>query len=278
MVNQFPWLAQIHFDGSAVLDVILVFLVIYQILIWVKSTQSVNLIRGLLVILSIIICARVFDFNTLNWLLEKLATILILFFIIVFQPELRRILDLMGRGRLFGARFSKDIQEAAIIKHLLKSVDTLSKEKIGALIVIQLTTNLREYVESGIQIDGSVSFELLTNLFWPNTPTHDGAVIIKGNQVLAAGCLLPLTDSRIVDRRLGTRHRAAIGLTEISDAIVIVISEETGVISMAEVGNLTRFLNREALETRLFNLYSDKEEEYVSPKRWLSNMFKKKEG
>ena len=140
-----------------------------------------------------------------------------------------------------------------LIKRILQSVEFLSKNSIGALIVLEQKSLLDEYTESGISIHANLTSELICSLFWPGSPTHDGAIIIRGNEILTAGCLLPLTNSKVSDKRLGTRHMSAIGISEVTDALVIVVSEETGTISVAE--NLTRFLNREALETRLFNLF-----------------------
>ncbi|RAP30739.1 hypothetical protein DID78_02200 [Candidatus Marinamargulisbacteria bacterium SCGC AG-343-D04] len=154
---------------------------------------------------------------------------------------------------------SPEIQSTTFIQKIIRSVDFLSREKIGAIIVIEGQKSLQEYVDTGIAINGDLNTEILTSLFWPGAPTHDGAVIIKDNSILAAGCFLPLTETQIKDRRLGTRHRAALGLSEVSDGIVIVISEESGVISLVELGDMTRFLTKEALETRLFSLFSNSE-------------------
>ena len=179
---------------------------------------------------------------------------------IIFQPELRRSFEKLRHGQLF-SHISDDheLRSASIIKQILTAVDALSKQKMGGLIVIELNDKLDEYFESGIPIQAKLTSELLTNLFWTGSPTHDGAVILRKNQILAAGCLLPLTGTKVIDRRLGTRHMAAIGLSEMSDATIIVVSEETGTISIAEAGNLSRYLNREALETRLFSLYKETE-------------------
>lgn len=240
-------------------DVILVFLLFYMLLRWIKDTHSLALIRGIFWVLLIYMLSSLLGLSTLNWVLGKFTTVLLLLVIIIFQPELRRFLERIGTpGHLFSPLLEQsEGQYTTVIKSLLRAVELLSKEKVGALVVIEVSTNLSEYIESGIRINGSISPELLATLFWPNSPTHDGAVIIRENRIEAAGCLLPLTDTPVRDRRLGTRHRAALGLTELSDALVIVISEETGVISLAEHGNLTRFLSKEALETRLFNLYKE---------------------
>ncbi len=221
------------------------------------SALRLNLVRGILVIVALYVASRFFGFVAMEWIFGKLATVLVFGCIVIFQPELRKFLERLGKWRFLSPFKGKAESSVPGIKHLLTTVESLSKNKIGALIVLEVSDSLEDYIQSGISIFGEVSSELLVTLFWPNTPTHDGAVIIKDNQISAAGCLLPLTDTRITDRRLGTRHRAAIGLSELTDAVVIVISEETGTISLAEHGNLTRFLTKEALETRLFNLYRE---------------------
>ncbi|MFC1617112.1 diadenylate cyclase CdaA [Candidatus Margulisiibacteriota bacterium] len=246
-----------NFRWSTIPDFIIVYIIIYYFLLWTKATKAINLVRGMIFIFVVYFASFVLKLTTLNWLLGKFTTVLILLVIIIFQPELRRILDKVGRGRLFGPLLSTELQGPVIIKQILKAVDQLSQKKIGALIAIEISSNLGEYIESGLEVNALLTSDLLINLFWPLTPTHDGAVVIRNNRILAAGCLLPLTDTKVADRRLGTRHRAAIGLSEETDAIVIVISEETGIMSLAENGNLTRFLTKEALETRLFNLYSE---------------------
>lgn len=248
-----------------VLDIFIVTIIIYQILIWFKGTRAIQLLKGLFLLLLLFLTSFYFSLSTIHWLLSKFATIVLLLIIILFQPELRQALERIGRGRFFApVSFQEKYKGMTIFKHIIKSVETLSKNKHGALIVLEKTISLDDYVESGIQIDSLVTHELLTSIFFPYTPTHDGAVIIQGNRILAAGCLLPLTESNLIDKSLGTRHRAAIGLTEKTDAIVIVVSEETGIISLAEKGNLTRFLNKETLESRLFNIYqaSRKENNY----------------
>ncbi len=256
------------------LDFSSVFCLVYLFLVWTKHSHSGTLIRGLLIIGSMYGVSIILGLRTLNWLLGHLASALILIVIIIFQPELRRLLERIGSGSLF-SKFtpnSRDANHTTIIKHILRSVEALSRDKVGALIVIEVGTNLDEYIESGILLHASISTELLTTLFWPKTPTHDGAVIIRSNKIEASGCLLPLTDTPVSDRRLGTRHRAAIGLSKLTDAIVIVVSEETGTISLAENGNLTRYLNREALETRLFNLYQeDASSPQPQPFSWFKN-------
>jgi len=242
----------------ATIDFLLVYFLVYRLLVWISESHAESLVRGLLVVFALYAVSFTLKLTTLNWLLGKFATVLMLLLLIVFQPELRRFLERVGSGRLLTPLMIHDEdQNVSVIKQILRAVDILSKERVGGLIVIELGSNLNEYIQSGIRIQSHISGELLASLFWPKSPTHDGAVIIRESRVAAAGCLLPLTEATLQDRRLGTRHRAAMGLSEVSDALVIVISEETGVISLAERGNLTRYLNKQALETRLFSLYKE---------------------
>lgn len=252
-----PGMATFHWMTIAI-DVAIVYAIIYRLLIWITDTHAESLVRGLLVILVVYVGSHMLDLATLNWLLEKFATIIVVLIIVLFQPELRRFLERIGSGKLFSPFITESNgQGIATIKQVLRAVQLLAKERVGALIVIETGTNLNEYIRSGIPIGGTITAELLASLFWSKSPTHDGAVILRENEITAAGCLLPLSDSTIQDRRLGTRHRAALGLSEVSDALVIIVSEETGIISLAENGYLTRYLTKEALETRLFNLYKE---------------------
>ncbi len=252
-------------------DLTLVYTLTYYALAWIKQTHSAALIRGLLGIFFGYAVSWFLGFATLNWVLEKIATALILIAIIIFQPELRRFLERLGTGGIFkNTLFQRDTHTTSVIKQLLKGIDFLCKEKIGALIVIEVGSNLSEYIESGIPLKSTISAELIGALFWPNTPTHDGAVVIRNNQIEAAGCLLPLRDAPLQDLRLGMRHRAALGLSQVTDALIIVVSEESGILSLVENGTMTRFLNREALETRLFSLYKEEERHPSSRKKGLA--------
>jgi diadenylate cyclase len=258
-------------------DIILVFLIVYKLLLWIIHSYAENLVKGLFFIFSLYFFSLFFGFSTLSWLLGKFSTVLIILIIIIFQPELRRFLERLGSGSgFFSPLLEAKGQGTSIIKQLLKSITFLSKEKLGALIVIEGSVNLSEFIDSGVLIQGEISHDLLTTLFWINSPTHDGAVIIRNNKIEAAGCLLPLTGTVIADRRLGTRHRAALALSEITDALVFVVSEETGTISLAEKGNLTRYLNKEALETRLFNLYKEDSTKKKFGVKKIINVLKRK--
>jgi diadenylate cyclase len=176
--------------------------------------------------------------------------------VILFQPELRRTLERFGRGRLLGTLgFAPAPHGSFYVRNIVRAVEQLSENKIGALIVLEKVTGLTEYLESGVKVDAALSAELLVTIFNPKSPLHDGAVIIQGERVLAASSLLPLSESRLLDKRLGTRHRAAVGISELSDALVIVVSEKSGIISLAENGFLTRYLTKDQLEEKLFSLY-----------------------
>ncbi len=259
------------------IDVLFVYLLIYWVLLWLKNTYAYHLIKGLFGIFIIVILSYFTGLTTLNWLLGKLSTVLALLIIIIFQPELRRFLERIGTGRLFSPLLLQGQgQNTKAIRQVIRACELLAKERIGAIIAIEVSTNLTEFCETGIEVTAELTSELLANLFWPGSPTHDGAAIVRQNKIVASGCLLPLTETVLSDRRLGTRHRAALGLSQLSDAIVIVISEETGVISIAENGNLNRFLNKEALETRLFSLYKEDRQNTIFPS--IKRFFFKKKG
>jgi len=239
------------------IDILIVAGFLYFVLIWIQGTRAVNLIRGLIFLALLFVLARVLGFYTINWLFDKFAAAILVLLIIVFQPELRRTLEQLGRGRFWTRMGVTSAPGSWFIRSLVRAIEGLAEEKIGALMVLERNTGLNEYVESGTRVDARISSELLISVFEPRSHLHDGAVIIQGDRILAAGCLLPLSESRLLDKRLGTRHRAAVGISELSDSIAIVISETTGTISIAENGYLTRFLTREMLEEKLFALYRE---------------------
>ena len=186
---------------------------------------------------------------------------------IIFQPELRKALEHLGRGKLFKRNLYEyeDEEFQKLLEELLKAIPVLVKKKIGALIVLERETGLKDIIETGIKIKGIVTAELLINIFMPRSPLHDGAVIIRGNTIAAAGCFLPLTENPNLSKELGTRHRAGLGITEVSDAVVIIISEETGVISLAHNGKLTRYLDEKTLRSTLLNFYSTSGKRNLDP-------------
>lgn len=263
------------------IDLLLVYLVIYYFLIWMKSTHSYTVIRGVVVLLPLYFLSQLLDFKTINWLMAKLANALLVILIIIFQPELRRFLERLGRGMVFNPGQNmrhglEGVEGVSAIKQILRAVEILSRENIGALIVIEQHNSLSEYVESGIALNSTITAELLVSLFWPGCPTHDGAVILQQNRIVAAECLLPLTNTPLPDDRLGTRHRAALGISELTDALVIVVSEENGIISITENGKMNRYLNKEALETRLFNLYKEESARGQTQSRFKEFIFGKR--
>jgi len=242
-------------------DMAIVAFVFYKLYMLIRETRAEQLIKGILVLLIATQVSEWLQLHVINWILRNTMTVGFIALLIVFQPELRRALEYIGRTK-FLTKSIVDIEEEEIkntVGELIEAVGSLSRQKIGALIVIERETKLSEVVETGTQIGGKISSELLINIFIPNTPLHDGAVIIRKNQILAAGCLLPLTDNSNISKALGTRHRAGIGITERSDAMVVIVSEETGGISVAENGKLNRFLDVKKLSEILLNSYKAEE-------------------
>lgn len=245
-----------------VVDVGVVAYVIYRGLLLIRGTRAGQVAKGLAVLVIVAFLSDRLGLTTINWILDQLGLVIMVALPVVFQPELRRALAYLGRGNIFARSFSllgvEDVSR--LIKELVRTVGVLAKNRTGALIVLERETRLNDYIETGIKIDGVVSAEFLVNIFMPRTPLHDGAAIIRGDRVVAAGCFLPLTDSPYLSRQLGTRHRAALGISEVSDAVAVVVSEETGTISVAEGGKLTRYLEEKNLQQILEDLLLPAEE------------------
>ena len=237
------------------IDIALVAVIFYQILMWIKGTRAVQLVKGLLVLLTISTMSDYFDFKTMTWMLDKVWTMLFVALPVVFQPELRRALEQIGNGRFLSMHPSLAGTEELkkMVEELIKCTQVLSQNQIGALIVLEKKTGIQEFVETGVKIDGVVSSEFLINIFIPKSPLHDGAVILKSDRVAAAGCFLPLSQDNRLQKDLGTRHRAGLGISEVSDAVVIIVSEETGIISTAQNGILKRFHDEKSLRDLLKN-------------------------
>ena len=228
MMAQLQGLIETFRFGDLV-DILSVAVLLYYLYKQIRDTRAMALLKGLIVLGLINVASRFFDLHVISWLLQQGMTVLLVALPVVFQPELRRALERLGRGRLFSK--SQDVSEVEIdslVNEVMASAKVMSRDRIGALIVFEREVGLGEIIDTGIEIDGKVSRELLNNIFIPNTPLHDGAVVIRGNRIMAAGCLLPLTQDRSLSTELGTRHRAAIGLSEQADAVVLVVSEETG--------------------------------------------------
>lgn len=239
-----------------VIDVAIVAFVVYKILCFIRETRAEQLVKGLLVLVVATFLSDVANLYTLNWLLEGTLTLGVIALIIVFQPELRRALEYIGRSKII-KKFGEMNKEQAkqITSTIIKAVDYFSVNKVGALIIMEGETSLNDIIESGTTIDAAISKEMLEAIFYEGAPLHDGAAIIRGDRVIAAGCVLPLTQNKTLSKDLGTRHRAGIGITEHSDSIALIVSEETGIISIAIDGKLSRFLDIKTVEKTLLNLY-----------------------
>ena len=238
---------------SDILEIILVAIIIYKLYLILEGTRAVTLVKGILVFFMVNFICHVLHLHLLSWIFENVMMWSFVALPVVFQPELRRTLERLGEGKfLFEDRASLDEKEAMkVVKELVTASKVLSATKTGALIVIEREMGLNDISDTGIKIDGLISSEFLLNVFIVNTPLHDGAAIIRGKRLISAGCLLPLTERRGLPKELGTRHRAAIGLSEQCDALVLVVSEETGTISVAENGKLMRRLDDETLTAAL---------------------------
>ena len=240
-----------------IIDILIVSFIIYEFILLIKGTRAMQILLGLVFVLLPIVISPWIQLNTIIWILEKILPIGVLALLILFQPEFRKTLEKLGRrGFLSGQSYIKDEELEKMIAQIERAAVMLARDKIGAIVVISRETALEDYIESGIAIKGMVSAEFLQNIFFPKAPLHDGAVIIANGLVEAAGCILPLSDNPKLQQELGTRHRAAIGITEISDAVSVIVSEETGIISIAANGIINRKLDGEELSRNLRRMLS----------------------
>lgn len=242
----------------------------YKMFSLIKETRAEQLIKGIVAFFIFAKISGILKLYTVNWILENAMTVGVIAILIVFQPELRRGLEYLGRSRFFTKSFL-EIRTENINRKVDEIVDaaaSLSRQKIGALIVLEREIGLNDIVETGTEINGIVSSDLLINIFIPNTPLHDGAVVIKDDIIKAAACFLPLTENMNLSRELGTRHRAALGISERSDTLVIVVSEETGAISVVENGEIARYIDVKTLKQILINMYKPKEEGESFMAKW----------
>jgi diadenylate cyclase len=253
-----------------IVDILIVALVIYKLFTLIKETRAEQLIKGIGVLLVLTKVSEWLQLYTITWILSNAMTVGTLAILIVFQPELRRGLEYIGRSRFFSKSLIEIRGEnmSRVVDEIVEATASLSRQKIGALMVLERQTGLNEVVETGTKIGGTVSSDLLINIFIPNTPLHDGAVIIKDDIIKAAACFLPLTDSSTVSKELGTRHRAALGISERSDSLSIVVSEETGAISIAENGTISRYLDAKTLRQILIDMYKPKGSNQTFIMRW----------
>lgn len=263
-----------NFNLTSLLDILLVAAIIYAVSVLVRGTQAVSLFRGTMLLLVVIgLLTSVFQLVALRWLLDQIITASIIAIPVIFQPELRRALTRLGGARLLNRQQTETIEQH-IINQICAASERLAERRHGALIVLERTVSLDEYINTGVRLHSEVTPQLLLTVFWPKTELHDGAVILTGNEIAAAACVLPLSSGhRISDRKLGTRHRAALGISEVSDAICVVVSEETGQISVTNGGRMIRRLDSNRLRTILSAFYED--DRRSTPwlnLRWLANL------
>lgn len=241
-----------------VVEILIITFLFYYMLVWIKNTRAWVLLKGIMVILLFVLVAAVFQMNTIIWIAKNTLSVAITAIVIIFQPEIRKALENLGQKNFLTSFFAFDFSKGEIAKftdktinELVKACYEMGKVKTGALIVIEDEIVLSEYERTGIAVDGILTSQLLINIFEKNTPLHDGAVIVRGDRVVSATCYLPLTDSLSISKDLGTRHRAAVGISEVSDSLTIVVSEETGKVSIAMGGELYRNVDAEFLKNKL---------------------------
>lgn len=262
---------QLNFEWRDIVDVVVMSYVFYRLILIIRGTRAEQLVKGLIVLLLAMVISDQAGFDTIHWTLRQTMTVGLIAIPIVFQPELRRALEHLGRGKIFKTPYWGAHEFENMLDELTKAIPVLVKKRIGALMVMERSTGLKEWIDTGIPVEGIVTAELLVNIFFPRSPLHDGAVIIQGNQIVAAGCYLPLTEDPNLGKELGTRHRAGIGITEISDAVAVIVSEETGIISVAHDGVLTRYLDEKKLKAMLTDLCSPERGEGFSLLSWRSS-------
>jgi diadenylate cyclase len=233
------------------LEIAILWFVFYMLLLFIKDTRAVQVLKGIIIIIIIFLITKEFQLETINWILGRLFTISVIAFVIIFQPELRRGLARIGQFGMFSGQ-----QQA--LDEIVRAAFILSKKKVGALIAIEREIGLKPYIESGVRLESLVTSELLNTIFTPNAPLHDGGVVVQGSIIASAGCLFPLTQSPHVPSSLGTRHRAGMGLSEETDAVLVIVSEETGDMSISVNGRLTRHLDENEFGRALNNIFKPK--------------------
>ena len=248
-----------------ILEIALISFFIYQFMVWIKFTRAYTLLKGILVVLLFILFAYILKMNTILWIIKNLSTILLTSVVVIFQPELRKMLEQLGQKKIMATILpldsGREVQERftdKTINELVKACFDMGEVRTGALIVIEQNIRLSEYERTGINVDAVLTSQLLINIFEHNTPLHDGAVLVRGNRIVAATCYLPLSDNMELSKQLGTRHRAGVGISEVSDSLTIIVSEETGLVSVAQDGKLSRGLNSAELRAALIKAQNKK--------------------
>ncbi len=255
-----------------IIDVLIVTLLVYQLLLLIRGTRAVQLVIGLGILVAAYAVSRALGLYTLQSVLQYLGVVIPIALLVIFQPELRRMLEQLGRGGVLISGLTPHglgrEERIRLANDLARAARILGLRKIGALMVLERQTGLEDFIETGVRVDAVVTVQLLITLFFPNSPLHDGAAIIRGNRVVAAGCLLPLSENPALGRTLGTRHRAGLGITEQTDAVSIIVSEETGTVSLAREGELVRGLSEEEVKAALLELVAPGPPAAVGPWRW----------
>ncbi|MDE6925936.1 MAG: diadenylate cyclase CdaA [Acetatifactor sp.] len=262
-----------------ILEILIVAFLLYYVLVWMKNTRAWLLLRGLIMICVFLVVAYLLDMSTIMWMARNILGFAVTAIIVVMQPELRHALEELGKKAFIptpGSRDQGDFSEKTI-NEITKACVEMGKVKTGALIVIEQKETLKDYERTGIEVDGLVTSQLLINIFEHNTPLHDGAAIIRGNRVTSATCYLPLSDNLSLSKELGTRHRAGVGISEVTDSLTVIVSEETGKISVACEGKLERNLDGMALKNRLKQLLSDSDGENKNKRKWMGRSKRKNE-
>ena len=277
------YLVNLHIPSINIPDVVEILIIsflVYNIMVWIKNTRAWSLLRGVIVMLAFIVLAYLFNMTTILWIVKNVFSIAVIAIIVVLQPELRKALEELGRKNLFSSFIKLDSHGAyglfsdRTIKEITKACVEMGRVRTGALIVVRQKDDLSEYKQTGIDVDGIVTSQLLINIFEKNTPLHDGAVIIEGDRVASATCYLPLSDNMRLSKELGTRHRAAVGMSDVNDSMTVIVSEETGLISVAYNGVLARGLNAEELESQLTTIQNKPVEEEKKRKLWKGKVSK----
>ncbi len=257
------------------IDILVIWFLIYELLMLVRGTKAVQLFKGILIIILVKLISWYIGLSTVSWVMDQVINWGVIAIVVIFQPEIRRGLEHLGRGALFARTPKANEKEEDLIRQLDQAIQYLSKRRIGALICIEMETGLEEYIETGIPLDAEVTGALLINTFIPNTPLHDGAVIIKNNRIAVAAAYLPLSDSKLIPKDLGTRHRAAVGISEVTDALTIVVSEETGEVSITKDNELMRGMSRkDYLKFLRAQLYTE-ESQHPRPENFFTSLMRR---
>jgi diadenylate cyclase len=252
------WMSFPKISVTDIIEIVIITFVIYEIFRWVKKTRAWALFKGFVVLLVVLVLAAVFQLNTILWIFSKIFSVGVIALVIVFQPEFRNALEQLGRRNILASVFASDEQKdkserfsQRTVNEIVKATFEMAKHKTGALIVVEQDVALGEYERTGINVDAAVSSQLLINIFEKNTPLHDGAVIVRNDRIVSATCYLPLTSSLEISKELGTRHRAALGISEVSDSLTIVVSEETGKVSVVIAGEIYRDVDADSVRKKL---------------------------